>query len=280
MQINAKTNVLGLIGYPIGHSFSPQVHNFMSEYLDLDYTYLPFEVEAGNVEDAINGMRALNIKGINVTAPYKHEVVPYLDEISDQAKVYGVVNTIKNVNGKLIGYNTDSDGLYMSILHRGGEIKDKDVLILGAGGSARSTCVKFAQVGAKSITVINRTQSKAQEIKEYVFKMCGYNTLYTEHVNDMYDVAVNTTSLGLYPKTEDCPMTDFSAMRNGSVAVDLIYNPSKTKFLSLAEDHGCKIINGLGMLINQAVLAYEIFTDTKTDVKKMSTLIEHEVFGL
>lgn len=277
-EIDGHTKLLGLMGYPVEHTYSPQMHNYISAVYSQNYAYTALEVRPGEVGDAMRGLRALNFAGVNVTAPHKAEVMQYLDEISPEAQLYGSVNTIKIENGKMYGYNTDADGFYLSLVRGGAPIEGKDLLILGAGGAARPVCIKFARAGAKSITVLNRTQEKADALADYVKESCGY-TVHTKREHARYDVVMNTTSAGMEPNIGACPISDFSFVDKNTAAADMIYNPSETVFLREMKAHGARVcINGLGMLIYQGIVAYEIFTGVKVELSLYDD-IKREVFG-
>jgi shikimate dehydrogenase len=276
-EINGETRQLGIIGCPIEHSFSPQMHNFISEKMGNNYVYTALEVKPGSVKEAVEGIRALGFAGVNVTAPHKYEVMKYIDKIAPQAQRYGSVNTIVNRDGVLTGYNTDADGFYQSLLREGVEIKDKDILIVGAGGATKPVGVLFSEVGAKSITIINRTKEKAAALSEYVYSLDGYRIL-TERQHSHYDVVINTTSLGMYPDVDGCPLEDMSFVDADTAAADMIYNPAETVFLKRARENGAKTVNGLGMLIGQGIISYELFTNTKLP-DDMFDQIAKGVFG-
>ena len=277
--IDGHTKLLGLFGDPVEHSFSPQLHNYISEVYGLNYAYGALHVKPENLEAAVRGIVALGYAGVNVTAPHKIAVMQYLDYISEDAKKYGSVNTIKNVDGKLYGYSTDADGFYLSLLEGGAEVIGKDVLIFGAGGATRPVCVKFAMLGAKSITIINRTQEKADALAAFVKDACAYEVL-TKREHTRYDLVINTTTVGMSPNVDACPINDFSFVDANTAAADMIYNPAETVFLRKMKENGAKAcINGLGMLIFQGIVAYEIFTDTKID-RSIYKDIKREVFGL
>ncbi len=278
-EIDGKTRLLGLMGYPVEHTYSPQMHNYISKVYNLNYAYSALCVKPENLGDAMRGILALGYAGVNVTAPHKEQVMQYLDFISEDAKMYGSVNTVKIENGKMYGYNTDADGFYMSLLNSGIEIIDKDVLILGAGGASRPICVKFARLGAKSVTVLNRTQARADELAQFVKNSCGVAILTTRE-HSRYDVVINTTSAGMEPNINTCPIEDFSFVDKNTAASDMIYNPAETVFLKKMKEHGAyAAVNGLGMLIYQGIVAYEIFTGEKID-HKIYDDIKREVFGL
>ena len=262
LTVNGETRQLAIIGDPVEHSHSPQMHNFISERYRKNFVYTALHVYPENLEDAINGIRAMNFAGVNVTAPHKFNVMKYLDEISPEAKMFGSVNTVVNNSGRLVGYNTDAEGFYKSLLYNGIEIKDKDVLFIGAGGATQPVAVLFALKGVKSITVKNRTQANTERLAEYVKDMTGFK-IDTSLTKKHYDVVINTTSVGMYPNVDSCPIDDFSFLDETTAAVDMIYNPWETVFLKKAGEKGAKTLNGLGMLIFQGLIAYELFTGTK-----------------
>lgn len=278
-EIDGNTRLLGLMGYPVEHTYSPQMHNYISQVYGRNYAYTALSVRPEALADAMRGLAALNFAGVNVTAPHKVNVMRYLDEIDNAARMYGSVNTVKIENGRLYGYNTDADGFYLSLINGGVQIKDRDLLIFGAGGAARPICIKFALEGAKSITVLNRTQKNADSLAQYVRDVCGYDIL-TKRVHNHYDVVINTTSAGMEPNVNSCPTDDFSFVDKNTAAADMIYNPPQTVFLKKMIQHGAyTAINGLGMLIYQGIVAYEIFTGEKID-HKIYDDIKREVFGL
>ena len=283
MTITGKTKQLAVIGYPADHSFSPLLHNFISDYLQLDYTYSAFTVAPDMLQDAIRGVRALGICGINVTAPHKIEVMKYLDVISPEAQILGSVNTIVNRNGILTGYNTDSEGFYMSLVNNGTETEGKDILVMGCGGVVIPALVRIIKSNPKSITLVNRTKEKAIKLAEKITHITGFN-IETQIKSDSYDIVINTTTAGMADMSDILPwesipdISDADFITENTTAVDMIYNPPKTKFLQYAEEKGAKTMNGLDMLICQGVLAYELFTDTHLPAQ-MPSLIRKEVFS-
>ena len=267
-EINGHTKQLGIIGYPVEHTFSPNMHNFISETVHNNYVYGAWCVKPEDLKDAIGGMRALGISGINVTAPHKVEVMKYIDVVTD---------------GKLYGYNTDADGFCMALTKAGIEIENSRILIIGAGGVVRPTLIRLIDNKPKSITVVNRTKSKAKTLAEDILKSTGFE-VNTEIDKLEFDIVINTTSAGMEPQENVMPIenieeiNDLSFINENTAAVDMIYNPDKTLFLQEAEKRGAKILNGLGMLIYQGIIAYELFTDTKLP-DDMGERIKKEVFG-
>ncbi len=276
---NGQIQQLALFGDPVEHSFSPQLHNYISKVYGLPYSYSAVQVKAEKLSVAVKRIVEKPYVGVNITSPHKMAVMQYLDVISEEAKKYGSVNTVKNADGKLYGYSTDADGFYLSLMEEGAEVIGKDVLIYGAGGATRPICVKLAMLGAKSITILNRTQAKADALAKFVEQQCNY-TVHTKREHTRYDLVINTTTLGMAPHLDACPVQDFSFVDSQTAAADMIYNPTETVFLRKMKENGAKVcINGLGMLIFQGILAYEIFTDTKIDHGIFKD-IKREVFGL
>ena len=282
-DINGHTKQLGIIGYPVEHSFSPAMHNFISETIHNNYVYSAWCVKPENLGKAINGIRALGISGINVTAPHKVEVMKYLDCISDVAKELGSVNTVVNRDGKLYGYNTDADGFCMALDKAGIQIKGSKILIIGAGGVVRPTLIRLIDNGAAEITVVNRTKSKAMAMAEDILNTKGFKVR-TEIDKLKFDIVINTTSAGMEPQENVLPIdsieeiNDLSFIDENTAVVDMIYNPDETLFLKKARENGAKTLNGLGMLVYQGIIAYELFTDTNLP-SDMGERIKKEVFG-
>lgn len=261
MNITANKKQLAVIGDPIGHSLSPKIQREFISLSGENAEYTAIRVTKDELSGMMKTVRE-KMSGINVTAPHKIEVMKYLDEVSDEARLYGAVNTVVNKNGKLIGYNTDAKGFYSALLRGNAEASGKDILVLGAGGAAKSAVVKLAAEGARTVTVVNRTKERAVALGEYIKASVGFN-ISTERELSHYDIVINTTSAGMKPQLEVLPCEDLSFIDENTMAVDMIYNPPETRFLREARKRGANILNGLGMLIYQGIFAYEIFTDTK-----------------
>lgn len=276
-ELNGNTKLLSIIGDPVEHSHSPQMHNFLSEKYKHNYVYTALRVHPDNLKDAICGIRAMGIAGVNVTAPHKFKVMQYLDEISPDAKKFGSVNTVVNKQGQLVGYNTDAEGFYQSLIYAGCDIAGKDILIIGAGGATQPIVILFAQKGAKSITIKNRTQKNADRLAEYVKSVTDYE-IKTMPDAEKYDVVINTTSVGMHPDIDASPIDDYSFVDKNTFVADMIYNPEETLFLKNCRERGAKTVNGLGMLIFQGIIAYELFTGTKLPDDSFEC-IKKEVFG-
>ena len=262
-EISGKTKIYGLIGKPVEQSMSPTMHNAAFKDLRLDACYVCFEVENNNVKKALEGIVALDIKGVNVTSPYKQKVIKYLDKIDPIAKKIGAVNTIVNEKGKLIGYNTDWLGLIYS-LEKHTSLSKKKIVVLGAGGSARGIVYGLKKKGAE-IIILNRTLSKARKLaKEFNVEYGGL-----EQLNSLSgDILINSTRVGMYPCLNVSIATK-KQFQNFSIVFDLVYNPIETKFLKLAKEAGCKTIDGLNMLVYQGLVAFELWTGKRPNFNLM-----------
>lgn len=275
LNIDASTKLLGVIGSPIAQSISPRMHNLAFSYLGLNYVYLAFDVDNNNLEDAINALRTLDVKGFNVTMPNKKKVIPLLDEISIEAQMIGSVNTVLNDNGKLIGYNTDGKGYVRSLREEGIDINGSKIVIVGAGGATSSVAIQLALDGAKEIYIMNRTYESALQITEKIqanIPTCKSIALELDESKlheVLYDkdILINSTSIGMSPREDECIISSPEILYTNLIVSDLIYKPRKTKLLSYGEEKGCKIINGIGMVICQGAEAFKIWTGQEMPVK-------------
>ncbi|SDY50513.1 shikimate dehydrogenase [Evansella caseinilytica] len=270
------TEIMGVFGYPIKHSMSPEMHTAAFKQLGLDMAYHAFEVHPEFLEKAINGIRGLGLKGVNVTIPHKVAVLQYLDMVDDLALEIGAVNTIVNMNGQLTGYNTDGEGYLQSLLpFIKSDIKQMHVLIIGAGGAARAVAITLAKYGVRKITIANRTAAKATELALQCSKFCQSKDVSMEeaekHLSD-YDLLINTTSIGMTPHISQVPLS-LDELRSETYVSDLIYTPLKTQWLSIAEKKGAPVLNGLGMFVQQGALAFERWTGKKAPAEVMKQAV-------
>ncbi len=272
--ITARTNVLCVIGHPIEHSMSPIMHNAALKELSLDYVYIAFNIPPNDLKKAVLGFKMFNIKGINVTIPYKETIIPYLDEIDPLAEKIGAVNTIKNEGKYLIGKNTDASGAKRALLDAGCEITGKKALILGAGGAAKAVSFAISE-DLDAVYIANRTEKRAIKLAKdltnkttikAVGKNMSINTL-KNLVNDV-DILINTTPLGMYPDIEASPISEEILHKNLFV-LDIVYNPLETRLLKEARKIGCKTLGGLDMFVNQGALAFEWWTGKKPNLNLM-----------
>lgn len=281
MKVTGDTKVLGIFGYPVGHSFSPLMHNAAIEAAGIPYIYVPFEVSPENLEPAINGIRSLGIVGVNITVPHKEKVIPFLDEITEEASLIGSINTIENKNGRLIGHNTDSRGYIRSLQEDAGfDPKGKKALIIGAGGAARGVIAGLAVNGIAEIVITNRTFEKGEALaaefgskfKEIKFSAHPLSSLKDPDILSSLDLVVNTTSTGLEGKTVDVELS-FTPLY--ALISDIAYTPPLTPFLKQAREAGRRTLDGIGMLSYQGVISFEIWTSNKAPVDVMKkALIE------
>lgn len=267
MEINGTTKLMGLIGNPVEHTLSPVIHNTIAAYMNENMTYLPFPVKE-DLDSAIKGAYALGVQGMNVTVPYKSDVMKELIGIDEQASVIGAVNTLVREEGGYRGYNTDLPGLYRAMKSDGIELKDAKVVILGAGGAARSAAFLCAFHQAKEVYIINRTVEKATLVAEEVKEKTGYDRIVAMALND-YDklpgagyLCIQATKVGLYPNVEDTPINEPAFYERLDALYDLIYTPWETRCMKLAKESGAKAYNGLKMLLYQGVAAYEMWNHT------------------
>ncbi|TKJ18494.1 MAG: shikimate dehydrogenase [Promethearchaeota archaeon Loki_b31] len=272
--ITARTSVLCVIGHPIEHSMSPIMHNAALKDLSLDYVYVAFNIPPNDLKKAVLGFKMFSIKGINVTIPYKENIIPYLDEIDPLAEKIGAVNTIKNEGKYLIGKNTDASGAKNALLDAGCEITGKKALILGAGGAAKAVSFAISE-DLDAVYIANRTEKRAIKLAKdltnkttikAVGKNMSINTL-KNLVNDV-DILINTTPLGMYPDIEGSPISQEMLHKNLFV-FDIVYNPLETRLLKEARKIGCKTLGGLDMFVNQGALAFEWWTGKKPNLNLM-----------
>ena len=259
--ISGTTRIYGIIGYPVEHSFSPRMHNAAFSALKMDARYLAFPVKPEQVQQALEGIRVLNISGINVTVPHKSSVIPYLDEVTPLAQKLGAVNTILNVDGRLSGTNTDISGFVRSLGALKFSPKIKNVAVLGAGGSARAVLAGLAAAGASRILIHNRTAGRVESVVtefSHNFPETQLTAVSLQTVQDSnLDLLVNTTTVGM--ESDESPL-DLSQCVKIEHVLDLIYSPAKTRLLRQAEELGIPAVNGSGMLLYQGCDAFTFWT--------------------
>lgn len=262
-MIDASTRLCCLIGHPVSHSLSPQIHNAAFKALNLNYAYLTFDVRVDELENAIRGLKALGATGFNITIPHKIRAVRFLDELDEMAEKAGAVNTVVIKNEKLFGYNTDVYGVEESL--RNLDLpKSKPALVIGAGGAAKAVLVALLNLGFRRFVIANRTIRKAEALASWIESMnaeaefCGLDQIKEKSAG--CGLLVNATPIGMTPKTDETPLTSGEIPRT-SIALDLVYNPLKTRFLKEAEKAGAETISGLSVLVHQAAKAFELWTD-------------------
>ena len=282
---NALIELVGLFGHPVAHSFSPVMQEAAFKHLGLNYRYLLFDIYPQNLKKALDSLIPLNFRGINLTLPHKKRAMAFLDKINDDAKVIGAVNTVVVEHGKLIGYNTDGKG-FVASLEKGGRVKlkNKKVVILGAGGAAHAIAIELALARVSKMSIFNIVLYEAKDlairIKRYVhnsnaeFFLLKPGNILDEKVRDA-DIIVNATSVGL--KESDPLLINPSVLDKRHLVCDIIYNPAKTKLLMAAKRRKAKTINGLGMLLYQGAICFELWTGKKAPVQIMKKALEKAI---
>ena len=280
-EINGLTKTCGLIGNPVEHTLSPVIHNTLARMFNHNLVYVPFLVEKGRVEDAVKGAFALNIHGLNVTVPYKSEVIASLCDVDELAGHIGAVNTLVRQENGYKGYNTDVTGLFRAMESENIVIEGEEIMILGAGGAARAVAYLCASRGARQIYLLNRTKQKSMDVANEInntfhkdiiipMELSGYKSLPAKKY-----LAIQATTVGLYPNVEDAIITEPGFYNRIHTGFDLIYSPLNTEFMQHVKEHGGKAYHGLKMLLYQGVNAYELWNNVS--VSKAQAM---EIYGL
>lgn len=268
MEINSNTKTICLLGHPVKQSFSPIMHNYLFEKYNINNIYVCFDVSSDKLYESMNGVKSLGIDGLNVTIPHKVDIIKYLDYIDYKSELIGAVNTIKNRGGNLEGYNTDGIGFVKSILNQNYDLVNKNIMILGAGGSCRSICVELASSKVKSIEIRNRSIENALIIEKTIkenFKtsvLCSTEKIKEDDLKYI-DVLINTTPIGM--EMDESPIDDKIKLNKNTLVCDIVYKPHNTKFIKWAKQQDIKVIHGIDMLINQGLEAFYIWTGIKPD---------------
>lgn len=270
-QITGNTKLTALLGSPVSHSISPQMHNEAFYQLGLDYVYLAFDVTPETLGDAVKGLKAAGICGFNLTMPLKVHILPLLDELTPAARLAGAVNTVIVKNGRMIGHTTDGTGYMRSVIDAGYNIIGKKMTLLGAGGAATAICVQAALDGVSSIDMFKRKNASWDKTMEFCQQTafetgCKINLLDFNDTDLLAEsisksaVLTNATSLGMAPDTDTSPIPDTAMLRQDLIVSDIIYNPRKTLLIKQAEQQGCPCFNGLYMLLYQGAAAFTCWT--------------------
>jgi len=276
------TVLTGLLSHPSKHSFSPSIHNTAAKILGLDFAYHAFDVLPENLEAALSGMRALNIRGFNLSLPHKRRILPFLDELSLEVKYTGAANTIVNRNGLLKGFNTDITGFSKSLELYSDLFTGQPALVLGAGGSASAVIYSLiVDFKIKDIIITNRTLQNASLLvlnyltlfKGVKFRVIPFDDKHMKEAINNSGIIINTTSIGMHPDVNEIVDIPLEALNRETVVFDLIYNPAKTKFLEVAEKAGCLTLNGLYMLLFQAAESFKIWTGKDMPVEEVKKLL-------
>jgi shikimate dehydrogenase len=281
-EITGHTKLFGVLGTPISHSISPQMHNEAFRQLGMDCVYVAFEVGEEGMRAAVEGLRTLNVRGYNVTMPNKNIMATLCDKLSPAAEIIGAVNTVVNDNGILTGYTTDGTGYMRAALDAGHNIVGKKMTLLGAGGASTAVFVQAALDGLSEISIFSRSNSKFNERAKNIIEKLKEHTTCKVNLYDLEDEArlrheisesailTNGTSVGMAPNTDHSIINDISMFHKDLIVSDIIYNPRETKLMRLAKEAGCPTFNGLYMLLYQGAEAFKIWTgqDMPVDIIK------------
>jgi shikimate dehydrogenase len=266
MIINQQTALYGVVGYPIGHSMSPTMHNSAFAASNLNAVYLAFETK--DIDGSLRGMKAFGIKGVSVTIPHKSVVVPLLDEVDSLAERIGAVNTIVNDKGRLVGCNTDAIGAFMALKEKT-ELAGKTCLVIGAGGAARAIGFILRDHGVH-LAISNRSIDRGEELACDL--ECSFVPL--EDVRTVRaDLLIQTTPVGMHPNDSQCIIAP-DVLREGMVVMDIVYNPLETRLLTMARSRGCLTINGLGMFVHQGAEQFRLWTGLEPPLSAMVEAVE------
>ena len=246
-----------VIGNPIQHSLSPKLHNYWFEKNNIDASYSKRKIDKSEIQEIVTEIKDKKLDGINVTVPFKSDVIPLLDTLSEESQITQSVNTIYIRDKKLVGHNTDIKGFEMSLRETQFDLKNKSIFILGAGGVVPSIIYALEKLGVSKITVSNRTKQKAQNLKK---RFSDINVVDWGNQPD-FDMIINATSLGL--SKEDDISLNFENIDKGKLFYDVIYNPSETNFLRIGKSLGCQVCNGKMMFIYQAYEAFKLWHKVK-----------------
>lgn len=278
--MSAKTTkMLAVIGSPIAHSLSPAMHNAAIRAAQLDFLYIALPVLPASLGDGVRGLRALGFRGFNVTLPHKSAILPFLDEIDDAARTVGAVNTVVCEDGKLKGFNTDVEGFLSALKAHGFSLRNKNVVLFGAGGAARALLYGLLKEGAANVTIGVRNIKKVRPLLQVFSKygeLCAFDwhdAAFARAVKDAL-VLINATPLGMSPNTKTLPPVPWDAVRTGAFFCDLIYTPKKTLFLQRAAMLDCPTLNGEAMLVRQGAAAFTLWTGIKPDIFVMTRALQ------
>jgi shikimate dehydrogenase len=279
-----QENLVGVFGYPVAENPTCLMQQAAFDAAGLKWRYLTIEVQPEQLADAMRGLRALNMRGINLTIPHKVAVIEHLDELAPEAELIGAVNTVVNDHGRLVGHNTDGKGFLRSLREDAGiDPRGRRVVFLGAGGAARAMATELALAGVGHITIANRTPARGQELAARLRDRCGVAADFTPWQGDYVvpsdaHILINATSVGLFPNLTATPAVDTTSIRPDLLVCDVIPNPPQTAFLTSAGRRGARTLDGLGMLVYQGAIAFRMWTDSEPSIHVMRHALEN-VFG-
>lgn len=281
MSKNYRSELVGAFGCPIDENPTGVMEEAAFAAKGLDYRYLTIKVERDDLEAAMNGVKAFQMRGINLTIPHKVNVLKYLDELSPAAEIIGAVNMVVNNGGKLWGENTDGKGFLISLKNENVEVSGKNVVILGAGGAAKAIGVECALAGAAKITIVNRNRERGEDLVALISEKTSAAAEYvawdkTYEVAPETDIFINATCIGLFPDVNSKPDVNYDSVNAKMVVSDVVFNDPNTLFLQEAAKRGAHTINGLGMLVNQGALNFTLWTGVEAPVEVMVETLKKE----
>jgi shikimate dehydrogenase len=276
VKINPSTSIAAVIGDPVKHSLSPVIHNAGFKSLGIDWFYIACEVKDGQAKEALEAMKVLDLRGLSVTMPHKTSVATLVDSVSESARALKSVNTVEvSADGSLVGHSTDGDGLVASLQARDVDVAGKDVLILGAGGAARSVIDALSRKDCHQIFIVNRSLETAKVAAELAPGIATAIALTDQsaisEIASQCNIVINATSVGMSKSPDVKSVSPISAdlITSAHVVVDLVYHPIQTELLRQAQLRGAQAIDGLGMLVHQAALQQQIWTGLFPSVPDM-----------
>jgi len=276
-----KQEIVSVFGQPVAENPTQYMMEAAFRHHGLDWRYLTLEVSPANLGDAVRGMRAMGFRGGNLTIPHKVAVIQHLDGTSEAAGLMGAVNCIVRDGNRLIGENTDGKG-FVESLREVTDPRGKRVVILGAGGAARAIAVEVALAGASDFTIVNRSAGRGEDLVRLLSEKLNVSARFVPWTGDFdipagTDVVINATSIGLFPDVDARVPLNVETLQSGMVVADVIPNPPKTRLVRDAAARGCKVLDGLGMLVNQGVIGFKLWTGIDPDPSVMRQALE-EVF--
>jgi shikimate dehydrogenase len=270
-----KAELVGVFGYPVAENPTGVMQEAAFEDRGLNWRYLTIEVRPEDLEEAMIGLRAFGMQGVNLTIPHKVAVIQYLDRLSSEAQLIGAVNTVVREGDELVGHNTDGKGFLRSVRDDAGvDPTGKRIVFLGAGGAARAMSVELALAGTAHIIIVNRTPNRGQELAKHLSDKTPTEARYVHwqgeySVPSEADILVNATSIGLFPQIEEMPVVAMTSIRPDLLVCDVIPNPPHTAFLRAAEAEGARTLDGLGMLVYQGAIAFQMWTGVEASIPVM-----------
>ena len=281
MEKNYRAELTACLGDPVDGNPTGVMEEAAFAAKNLNWRYLTIRVKKGELAPAFAGLKAMGFRGTNLTMPHKLDIIPMLDELTEAASIIGAVNTVIEKDGRWIGENTDGKGFVTALKLAGAEPAGKQFTILGAGGAARAISVECALAGAKSITIINRNESRGQELAQLIAEKTAAESQYLHWDPAMEipagtDILINATCVGLHPNVTDKPDLDYSTITADMVVSDVVFNPVDPLFLQEARSRGAKTISGIGMLVQQGALNFTLWTGEEAPTEVMYQTLEQE----